>query len=591
MVQAKRARPGGSAAHGCLKHQLAMENSIALNGQIGSQVRSRCAPLVRRLMRTRKITGLSLAVVDATGPLFAEGYGFADLVARQPSTPQTVFKIGSITKVFTATAAMQLCERGLLDLDRPVVDYLPEFSMSCTAAELRQITPRRLMTHHSGLPADWQAGYWDDDPHAFRQVLAILRGRRLAFPPNTVFCYSNLGLSLLALVMERASGRTYQECVEQGILAPLGMTDSTMTGGQAAQERLAKAYAAGREADDPTLRDAPAGAIYSTATDMARFAAALLAGGAYPGGKLLRPETLAEMFRAQNECVPYDLGFRIGLNWLLGCPALAGAGRAVWHDGGTPHFFSMLLLLPDAQLGAVVLSNSDGGMVTVHTIAEALLREALAARAADSPPNGSRRPAQAASVAPAKAAPTPAGTFATVSGPVRIVGRGSRWHAFLQGQQFRLDPQPDGWYALRLLLLGLLPIKLAAVEGLRLGVFEVAGQRLLGLEQGGLQVPAGLEYEPVPIPQAWASAAGAYRLLTATRLPPFTAARLEVQADWLVLRATARKAGKLTFVLRPISEYECVTLGLGRFGGETLERVDTGGQPKLRLLGLELARQ
>jgi len=559
---------------------------VAQNPYAVKDFKWRTGPLVQRLMRQKHITGLSLAVVDEQGLLFSQGFGFADRAAAQRASPQTVFKIGSINKVFTGTAAMQLCERGLLDLDRPVVDYLPEFSMRAGADTLRQITPRLLMTHHSGLPTDWQAGYWTEDPHAFRQVLPTLRQCRLAFAPNTVFCYSNLGLSLLAVIMERVSGHTYQELVEQRILAPLGMTDTALTRDPAQRGRLAKAYSQGREVDDPALRDVPAGAILSTADDMARFASALLNGGCRSGETILHPESLAEMFRPQNECVPLDLGFRIGLNWLLGCPALAGAGRAVWHDGGTPHFFSMLLLLPDAKLGAVVLSNSDGGMVTVHTIAEALLKDALVGYAARPTPhpNGHQGPANL------RPAASPVGTFATVSGLVRIVEQRGGLRAHLQGQQFVLEPQPDGWYGLRLLLAGLVPIKPAMVAALRLGLFVVNDQRVLGLEQYGFQVPVGLEYEPVPIPATWADAAGEYRMTTDIQLPPFTSARLAVEDGVLLLRATARKAGKLSFVLKPVSDHECVTLGLGRFGGEPIELTEAGATPTLHLLGLELAK-
>ena len=168
------------------------------------------SPFVRRLMQRKHITGLSIALADGAGILAAKGFGLADRQAKQAVSQRTVFKIGSITKLFTGTAAMQLYERGLLDLDKPVCDYVPEFSITSRIGDFSPITPRTLMTHHSGLQADWYADYWSDDPHAFRQVVEYLKNCTPAFPPNTVFSYSNLGTSLMGVIIERISHLSYQ---------------------------------------------------------------------------------------------------------------------------------------------------------------------------------------------------------------------------------------------------------------------------------------------------------------------------------------------------------------------------------------------
>src|SRR6202142_2873036 len=199
------------------KNDMVMQNNMTYVGIMESRV----SPFIQQMMRQKHITGLSVALVDDSEILFTKGYGFADKQAHRLATPRTVYKVGSITKVFTGTAAMQLSERGLLDIDKPVVEYLPEFSIKNRTGDLSQITPRTLMTHHSGIPGDWYLNYWSDEPHAFRNVLDYLQESHLAFPPNTVFSLSNLAMSLLGIIIERVSNQTYQQYIEQNILAPL----------------------------------------------------------------------------------------------------------------------------------------------------------------------------------------------------------------------------------------------------------------------------------------------------------------------------------------------------------------------------------
>lgn len=549
----------------------------------------RVSPFIKQIMQKKQITGLSIALVDENGVLFAEGYGQADKRGQQSATPRTVYKIGSITKLFTGTAAMQLAERGLLDIDKPITEFLPEFSIKCRSGDLSQITARTLMTHHSGLPADCYHDYTSDDPHAFRKVIEYLKDFHLTFPPNTIFSYSNLAPSLMGIIIERVSHLSYQEYIEQNILTPLGMNDSATTTEGASVALLSKAYSRGKEVEDPMPRDAPAGAIFSNVLDMAQFTSMVLANGSHQGVSILQSQTLAEMLRPQNEDIKLDLGFRIGLNWMLSRPTLSYAGRVCWHDGGSPHFFSVLVALPDVKLGAVVLSNSDGGMVNVHLIADEILKHAITVK------TGKRAPARDAWVAPSrieeKGQSEPAtGTFATASGIVRLFQYKGSLRVFLQGTQFSLIPTGDGWYSLRFLLFGLIPLKIAAVAGLRLTVRSMDGQKILGIEQNGLQAAFGVEYSPTPIPVSWSESLGNYRLVTEGKLPPFTAILLTMRDGVLFLQVKARKIGKMSLVLRPISDTEGVILGFGRSGGETIELIPQNSAKMLRMTGLEFVK-
>jgi CubicO group peptidase (beta-lactamase class C family) len=550
---------------------------------------SRINPFIKQSMRKNRITGLSMALVDENGILSAEGYGWADRRGRQSATPRTVYKIGSITKLFTGTAAMQLHEKGMLDIDRPVVEYLPEFSIQCRPGDLSRITARTLMTHHSGLPADCCRDYWSDDPHAFRKVLEYLKEFHLTFPPNTAFSYSNLATALMGVLIERISRLSYPEYIERNILRPLGMKDSASTAGGACTALLSKAYAYGHEAEDPSFRDAPAGAIFSNALDMARFISMVLANGSYQGASILQSRTLAEMLRPQNAGVKLDLEFRIGLNWLLSRPALSHAGRTCWHDGGSPHFFSILVALPDAKLGAVVLSHSDGGMVNVGLIADEILKHAVTVK------TGKSAPASDAHVAPSRIGENgqgqpPTGTFASSGGIVSIFQRNGSPRVVMQGKQFLMIPAGDGWYSLRFLLFGLIPMKIAAVGALRLSVRLIDGRKILGIEQFGFQAAFGMEYSSIPIPAGWSEHVGEYRLVTGGKLPPFSSVRLAMDGGILLLQAKVRKMGNISLVVNPISEVEGVILGFGRTGGGTIELTRRNGVKILRMAGLEFVK-
>ena len=109
-------------------------------------------------MKANRIIGLSIALVDDQSVVWEQGFGFADKEKKLPATPETIYRLGSISKLFTATAAMQLADQGKLDIDKPVEVYLPEFSIKSRFTDAHAITPRNIMTHHSGLPRDYLKG-------------------------------------------------------------------------------------------------------------------------------------------------------------------------------------------------------------------------------------------------------------------------------------------------------------------------------------------------------------------------------------------------------------------------------------------------
>ena len=576
------------------------------------------------LMRKHKVQGLSLALVDDQDVVWAEGFGWADREGRIRTTPETVYKVGSITKLFTATAVMQLVEQGKVDLDRPVRDYVPEFSIRPRSPGGPPVSVRMLMTHHAGLPSDDLDGFYapsaDAPPRSFRTVPAYFAARHATFPPEYVFAYSNQAVDLLGVVVERVSGLGFEEYVTWGILEPLGMGSSGLPATRATRPFLAKGYGHGRGAkgvDEPQIRDIPAGGLYSSVLDMTRFMRMVLGGGTLGAGagggsgnpseigargaciRILGADTLGAMLTPQNGHVPLDLGFEIGLNWLLTRTALAYAGRVAWHNGGTDHFHSVLVTLPDQKLGAVVLANSANSGAAVEVLADELLREALSClRGVVSPRPPAGMAATAGGIAGTPPGASVLGRFATLLGLVGIGATRSGPRLVMRGSVFDLIPEAAGWFGLRLRLFGLIPLKVRQVQGLRVAVLEVGRDRVLALEQdvagNTFRSALGTEYAEGPVPAAWKARVGRYGATTPSALLPGFA--LRETRGVLSLVASGPGTGRVSWVLDPVSDDEAVVLGLGRGGGETVyARRNTGGpagarHEELEFLGLEFGR-
>lgn len=517
---------------------------------------------------------------------------------------------------------MRLSEQGKLDLDRPVRDYVPEFSIRPRFPGGPPVSVRMLMTHHAGLPADDLDGFYALSAEAaarpFRSVVDYLAARHATFPPEHVFAYSNQAMDLLGVVVERVSGLGFEEYVTREILEPLGMTSSSLPPTGAGRSLLAKGYGSGKRPKgvyEPQIRDIPAGGLYSSVLDLTRFMRMVLGGGMAEAGtrgegvRILETDTLEVMLAPQNQHVPLDLGFEIGLNWILTRTALAHAGKVAWHNGGTDHFHSVLVTLPDQKLGAVVLANSAGSGPVVESLVDELLREALrhlrgvaapgaAGTAAAGPRTAPAGPAGMAAAPAGKLAPvgTPPGAsflgrFATLLGLVAIGATRSGPRLLMRGSVFDLLPPAGGWFGLRLRLLGLFPVRVHQVESLRVAVLEIGRERVLAMEQkmagNTFRTALGTEYAEGPVPAAWKARLGRYAAVGPSPLiPGFT---LREKRGVLLFTGSSPATGRIAWVLDPVSDDEAVVLGLGRGGGETLYARPQAGV-ELEFLGLGFRR-
>ncbi|MBN2496957.1 MAG: beta-lactamase family protein [Deltaproteobacteria bacterium] len=321
--------------------------------------------LASRLSRPSS-SGLAAAVVCGGERIWSLGLGVRDAGTQEPITPETVFRIGSITKTFTGMALLQLRDAGALDLDDPVARWVPEIGRAIyPTADSPRISLRHLVTHSSGLPRVGRLEYTDPDRAVTeQQLLDSLAELELVFVPGTRTEYSNLAMALAGLVVGRASGMPYRDYVSERILRPLGMDASVWDREATAPERLATGYRKQGDALVPAghwrLGAAEAmGGLYSTLADMSRYAAFQLS--AWPPSDRpdlgpLRRSSIRESHLVAGFGQPGGESF--GVNWAPSLVRHPQLGLVVSHTGATLQYSAAVWMLPERDLGVVLLANT-----------------------------------------------------------------------------------------------------------------------------------------------------------------------------------------------------------------------------------------
>ncbi len=399
---------------------------------------TRFEKLAHRELQRGMLTGVSVAWVDNQRIVYLKGFGLADPQRNVAARPDTVYRAGSISKLFTAVAAMQLAEQGKLDIDRPVTDYAPQFRIVVPFEDAGPITPRLLMGHRAGMIRESPVGgYFDPNEPTLDATVASTADCVLVHRPGTVTKYSNIGASVNGWLVEKITGTPFPEYQRRHVFEPLGMVHSSFVRNDNVHRRLANGQmriADGRggffAADAPLfeLATVPAGNLYTTAEDLARFAMMLCGGGRAGGRQLLRPETLEQMFQSQapQDRLSYGLGF------------VTGKFRehdTVGHMGAVYGFTSSLLVVPKHKLGVVVLANDDVIAGTVTKLAEAALELLLQIKTGE-PPREEEKTVRL----PIDQLAAYAGDYESESYWARIEIRGQRLWANVSGQEFEVTP-------------------------------------------------------------------------------------------------------------------------------------------------------
>lgn len=333
--------------------------------------------LMAAYLRDKHIAGATVAVVRDSTLLLAKGYGYADLASRTPVDPRTtLFRIGSISKLFTWTAVMQLVEQGKLDLDADINRYL-DFTVPATYPQ--PITLRHILTHTPGLEEDSRDLFTDDPARvaAMKDWLPAHMPTRVR-PPGVHASYSNWATAVAGYIVERVSGLSYDDYIERHLFEPLGMryASSRQPLPAALAPHLAQGYefVAATGAYTPKKFEivtgaAPAGSFSVSAEDMAAFMRAHLLRGAWNGRRILADSTAVRMQTRLHGHDPRLPGFAHGFY-----EQTTAGPRTIGHGGDTQWFHSDLILLPTEGVGFFVSFNtSTGGQVSFKPFADDVL--------------------------------------------------------------------------------------------------------------------------------------------------------------------------------------------------------------------------
>jgi CubicO group peptidase (beta-lactamase class C family)/D-alanyl-D-alanine dipeptidase len=367
-----------------IAHGLGAQDSVAAHGPATSVGRV-LAPFIEAERTAKNIPAISIAIVDGRSIAWAQGFGWADSAAGRRATANTVYRVGSVSKLFTDVGIMRLVEAKKLELDAPVTRYLPDFHPANPFGG--EITLRQLTAHRSGLTREPPIGnYFDDTGPTLAATIASLNSTTLVYKPGTHAKYSNAGIAVLGDVLERTQGESFYPYLERAVLEPMGLTSSAFRPTPGLSSRLATASMwtlDGRRFAAPTfqLGMGPCGSMYSTVIDLGRFMEILIAKGLTPNGsRVLSAATIDSMWTPQFAALGARTGFGIGFN--LG---LLDGRRTIGHDGAIYGFATTLLMLPDDSLGVVVTATLDGANAVTDHIARAAIRMMLDARAGHAP--------------------------------------------------------------------------------------------------------------------------------------------------------------------------------------------------------------
>ncbi|MCC6931618.1 MAG: serine hydrolase [Gemmatimonadaceae bacterium] len=334
---------------------------------------------IERERVAKGIRALSVALVDDQRIVWSAGFGEEDPATHRAADANTVYRVGSVSKLFTDLGVMQLVERGAIDLDAPVQRYVPDFAPRNSSG--KAITLRQLMSHYSGLVREPPAGhYFDDSGTSLAATVASLNGTSLVYPPETRRKHSNAGIAVVGYVLERQGSQPFATYLKTNVLQRLGLGTSAFEPEPALVSRLAKGemwtlHQRSFEAPTFQLGMSPAGSMYSTMPDLGRFMSVLFAGGRGPGGDVVRRETLESMWRPQFA----RAGAREGAGLGFQLSRFEGR-RMVSHGGAIYGFATELAALPDEKLGVAVSASKDGMNALTTRIAEEALRLMLAMR-------------------------------------------------------------------------------------------------------------------------------------------------------------------------------------------------------------------
>jgi CubicO group peptidase (beta-lactamase class C family) len=341
--------------------------------------------VIRQYQKVHQVPGIAVGVLKGNKIIYAKAFGVRNLETKEPVTTRSLFHMASVSKPFVATAIMQLVEKGKIKLEGKLVDYLPYFKMD--DQRYKTITIEQMLRHISGIP-DVEDYEWDkpqyDDGAAERYIRGLTKEKLIA-APGEKFRYSNMAFDILADVIARASGMTFESYMKENIFKPLQMNDSTFYKPEVPKELATTPHVVSDRVNNtvsvskiyPYNRaHAPSSTLHSNVMDMMNWAIANLNKGAFKNRRILKPATHELMWKPRTETnwkayAPYK---QVGLSWFL---SKYKGHQTINHGGGDVGYRTFFLLLPGQSTAIVIMGNSSGfrSQEAAYAVLDVLLGE------------------------------------------------------------------------------------------------------------------------------------------------------------------------------------------------------------------------
>ncbi len=517
---------------------------------------------IKEQMEEHDIVGLSVALVDDQKIVWQKGFGYADRKNSVKATPKTRYWVGSITKLFTGMGVMKLVEEGKMDIDRPLKTYLPEFSINSRFGSTDAITPRNIMTHHSGLPGDWLDGMFSLNPTNYTEHVKLIKDEYTAYPPNKIMSYSNLGITLLGHALEKTAGVSYASYIENKLFKPLKMKHSDF---KMDMSNGSKSYIDNEETTEYPIGKIPAGALGTTVGDLSHLAMMVNAKGRFNNKEVLKESTLKKMFEVQNRNVALDMGTKIGLSWFIDEKTLGKENIVYGHDGATTAHRSMFCVAPKSKLAVVVLTNSAEGTPT--DIGNTMLKKAYEAKTGEKIPKVSTKNKNV------KKGSDFEGVYASIIGKVKIEKKSEgHYVGYSANGNFNLKINDENAYKAKYLLWSFIPLSDDSLNNIKFYTQTIDGENLLIGDMNQSRFIAGVKVKPKPIIKAWEKYLGSYKIINQLEPKSFQIEKVtaKVEDAFPVLEIELKSGEKMVEILRVVNDHEAIVEGLGRNKRETI---------------------
>ena len=325
------------------------------------QVAAKVTDAIEYEIKDKELNAISIVLVNDQDIVWADGFGFEDKEQMIEADANTVYRVGSVSKLFTDIGIMQLVEKGEVSLDAPITDYLPEFTPRNSHGG--SITLRQLMSHRSGMLREPRVGnYFDDKEPTLEETVASIIESDIVYAPKSRIKYSNAGIAVVGYVLERITGNPFAIALRDNVLIPMGLENSAFEPTREVKDRLADATMwtyDGRQFPAPMfeLGMSPAGSMYSSVKDLGQFMKVLFKEGEGPNGPVISKEALMEMRISQfsgGKDQRHNVGFGLGFSL-----SEQDGYKRVGHGGAIYGFSTQLYALSEVKLGVAVTSSVD----------------------------------------------------------------------------------------------------------------------------------------------------------------------------------------------------------------------------------------